>query len=347
MCKIMHALLIKNYSSHVLSDFNFIRDEEILHPTTPTVLDEGEADILNLSEDNADIDDEEEGLEVNQKDEDGMDTQEGADVVDEFVGVGVETAVDSESRGDVNQNTSAKPDDGGHDENTDTDFVEVKTSLSVHDVEKLQTESTDGEMDSPINRIHSEILELTRRISLPEAGILNLLRATEEAENEAKRQLEAAASSSPSKESLLLRAMAEHGSTDFSIHGAFRGLSSRDAKQTSTSPWAAKAPAVSSKTKLQGDEGGKASVAEKESFSTSPRKDRTITMNSEMGASGDVNAKPQTAEELPQTAGKGTETRKSEGTDRDMLGMFSFIIFSFFFFYARYMYVDRNVRSDY
>lgn len=320
----MHALLIKNYSSHVLSDFNFIRDEEILHPTTPTVLDEGEADILNLSEDNADIDDEEEGLEVNQKDEDGMDTQEGADVVDEFVGVGVETAVDSESRGDVGEDTNARPDDkGGQDENTDKEFVEVKTSLSVHDVEKLQTESTDGEMDSPINRIHSEILELTRRISLPEAGILNLLRATEEAENEAKRQQEAATSSSPSKESLLLRAMAEHGSTDFSIQGAFRGLSSRD-KQTSSSPWASKAPAVSSKTKLQGDEGGKASVAEKESFSTSPRKDRTITMNSEMGASADVNMKPQTAEELPQTAGKGTETRKSEGTDRDMLGMFSF-----------------------
>lgn len=160
---------------------------------------------------------------------------------------------------------------------------------------------------------------------MPEAGILNLIRATEEAENEAKRQQEIAASAlSPSKETLLLWARAGHGSGDFSIQGAFRGLSSlRDLKQTSSSPYVSKTPAaVARKATLPSDEGGKVSVGDKEGLDTSPKKDRMITMNSEMGAPGDMSVKPQTAEELPQTAGKGTETRKSEMTDRDMLGLF-------------------------
>lgn len=303
--------------------FNFIRDEDILHPTTPTLLDEGEADILNTAEDEiADIDDGEEGLEVNQSCEDGMNIQEDAGVGNEFSSM--EIAVDYEGSGAVNGNTNAGPDEENQEENTEKDFEEVKISLSAHDAEEVKTEGTaDGEEDSPINRIHSEILELTRRISMPEAGILNLIRATEEAENEAKRQNEAsAAASSPSKESLLLRAMAEHGSTDFSIQGAFRSFSSHDPKQASASP--SKSPAIGSKAKLLSDEGSKTSVAEKESLSTSPRKDRTVTVNSEMTVPGDVNVKSQTTEELPQTAGKGTETRRSEVTDRDMLGTCTF-----------------------
>lgn len=267
-----------------------------------------EGDILNLAENEADVDDGDEGLEFNQSYDNGMNIQEDADVGDELDDV--EIPVDYESSGAVHENTNTGTDEERQEENNDKGFEDVKTEV------------TDGEEDSPINRIHSEILELTRKISMPEAGILNLIRATEEAENEAKRQQEvSAAASSLSKESLLLKAMAEHGSADFSIQGAFRGLSPRDLKQTSTSPYVSKTPAVTSKAKLQ-SEGGKASVGDKESLGTSPQKDRTITTNSEIGAPGDVSVKLQTAEELPQTAGKGTETRRSEVTDRDMLGLF-------------------------
>lgn len=268
-----------------------------------------EGDILNLAENEADVDDGDEGLEFNQSYDNGMNIQEDADVGDELDDV--EIPVDYESSGAVHENTNTGTDEERQEENNDKGFEDVKTEV------------TDGEEDSPINRIHSEILELTRKISMPEAGILNLIRATEEAENEAKRQQEvSAAASSLSKESLLLKAMAEHGSADFSIQGAFRGLSPRDLKQTSTSPYVSKTPAVTSKAKLQSEEGGKASVGDKESLGTSPQKDRTITTNSEIGAPGDVSVKLQTAEELPQTAGKGTETRRSEVTDRDMLGLF-------------------------
>lgn len=284
------------------------------------MLDE-EGDILNLAENEADVDDGDEGLEFNQSYDNGMNIQEDADVGDELDDV--EIPVDYESSGAVHENTNTGTDEERQEENNDKGFEAVKTSFPTHDVEDVKTEVTDGEEDSPINRIHSEILELTRKISMPEAGILNLIRATEEAENEAKRQQEvAAAASSLSKESLLLKAMAGHGSADFSIQGAFRGLSPRDLKQTSTSPYVSKTPAITSKAKLQSEEGGKASVGDKESLGTSPQKDRTITTNSEIGAPGDVSVKPQTAEELPQTAGKGTETRRSEVTDRDMLGLF-------------------------
>ncbi|XP_020617286.1 uncharacterized protein LOC110055245 isoform X2 [Orbicella faveolata] len=248
-----------------------------------------------------------------------MNMQDDAVIGDELDDV--EIPVQYESSGVVQEDTNAGTKEVQQEENTAKDFEVsvVKTSFSTHDVEDAKTEGTEGEEDSPINRIHSEILELTKRISRPEAGILNLIRATEEAENEAKRQQEvAAAALSPSKESLLLWAMAGHGSGDFSIQGAFRGLSPLDLKQMSTSPYVSKTPAVIRKATLQSDEGGKASVGDKESLDTSPKKDKAITMNSEMGASGDVSVKPQTAEELPQT-GKGTETRKSEMTDRDML----------------------------
>ena len=291
--------------------FTFIRDEEILHLTTPTVLNNEEDDILNLAENEREVNGGEEVLE----DEDDVIVQEDVGVGDEFSGVEIAA---------LKENTNTETVEESQEENTEKDFEEVKISLSSHSKDELKTQgSTHGEEDSPINRIHSEILELTRRISMPEAGILNLIRATEEAENEAKRQNEAAtAASSPSKESLLLRAMAEHGSTDFSIQGGFRGLTPRDPKQASSSPSVSKSPTVGAKAKLQSDEGGKTSVAEKESLSTIPRKDTTVTLNSEVGVPpGDIIVKPPTTEELPQTAGKGTETRKSEVTDRDMLGL--------------------------
>ena len=308
--------------------FHVCRNDEILHPTTPTLLDE-EGGIVNLAENEADSDEDEEGLAVNQSYNNSMNMQEGADIGYELDDV--EIPVEYESSGVVQEDTNAGTEEVHQEENTaDKDFQVsvVKTSFSTHDLEDTKTEGTEGEEGSPINRIHSEILELTRKISLPEAGILNLIRATEEAENEAKRQQETTvAALSPSKESLLqLWARTGHGSGDFSIQGAFRGLPPRDLKQTSTSPYVSKTPAaVTRKATLPSDEGGKVSVCDKEGLEKSPQKDRIITMNNEMGAPGDVSVKPQTAEELPQTAGKGTEARKSEMTDRDLLGLFKII----------------------
>ena len=318
------ALVLDNSTVQILYFINN-RNEEIFHPTTPTLLDE-EGGILNLAENEVDVYEEDEGSAVNQSYDDGMKLQEDAVIGDELDDV--EIPIEYESSGVVQEDTNPGTKEVHLKENTEKDFQVsvVDTSFSTHDVEDTKTEGTEGEGDSPINRIHSEILELTRKISMPEAGILNLIRATEEAENEAKRQQEAAvAASSPSKESLLLWAMAGHGSGDFSIQGAFSGLSPRDLKQISTSPLVSKSPAVTRKATLQSDEGGKASVGDKENLGTSTKKDITVTLNSEMGAPGDVSVKPQKAEELPQTADKGTETRKSEMTERDMLGLFKII----------------------
>lgn len=295
-----------------------IRDEEILNPASPTVLDEGGADPVNLTESNSDSDDGGKESEVNQRSEDASaDIHElDANIQDESRGV------DFVENGEaVKGNTNTETDGQLKDENTEKYFEEVlKTSFSAPVVLTSLSDRMGSDEDSPINRIHSEILELTRRISQPEAGLLNLIRATEEAENEAKRQQELAAAASPSRESLLLRAMAEHGATDFSIQGALRGLSSRDPKLlTSTSPIAPKTPAPINKTKLQSDDRGKPAVTEKESLSTSPRKDRGVMLNSEISAHAESNIKPQTAE-LPQAAGKGTETRRSEVAETDMLG---------------------------
>lgn len=307
--------------------FNVCRNEDILHPTTPTLLDE-EGGILNLAENDTNVhvlvlDEEDEGLEVKYESYDDSMNMQG-DVNADIELDNVVIPVEHESSGVV---VDVNPDNAGTDEvhleeNTEKDFQAVKTSFSTHDVEDAKAEKTDAEEDSSIDRIHSEILELARKISMPEAGILNLIRATEEAENEAKRQQEAGVAASPSKESLLLKAMAGHGSADFSIHGAFHGLSSRDVKQTSTSPYVSKTQASTKKAALQGDEGGKTSLGDKESLGTGPKKDKTIAMSSEVGAPGGTSVKPETSEEQLQTSGKGTETRKSEMIDRDMLGLF-------------------------
>lgn len=307
--------------------FNVCRNEDILHPTTPTLLDE-EGGILNLAENDTNVhvlvlDEEDEGLEVKYESYDDSMNMQG-DVNADIELDNVVIPVEHESSGGV---VDVNPDNAGTDEvhleeNTEKDFQAVKTSFSTHDVEDAKAEKTDAEEDSSIDRIHSEILELARKISMPEAGILNLIRATEEAENEAKRQQEAGVAASPSKESLLLKAMAGHGSADFSIHGAFHGLSSRDVKQTSTSPYVSKTQASTKKAAMQGDEGGKTSLGDKESLGTGPKKDKTIAMSSEVGAPGGASVKPETSEEQLQTSGKGTETRKSEMIDRDMLGLF-------------------------
>lgn len=307
--------------------FNVCRNEDILHPTTPTLLDE-EGGILNLAENDTNVhvlvlDEEDEGLEVKYESYDDSMNMQG-DVNADIELDNVVIPVEHESSGVV---VDVNPDNAGTDEvhleeNTEKDFQAVKTSFSTHDVEDAKAEKTDAEEDSSIDRIHSEILELARKISMPEAGILNLIRATEEAENEAKRQQEAGVAASPSKESLLLKAMEGHGSADFSIHGAFHGLSSRDVKQTSTSPYVSKTQASTKKAALQGDEGGKTSLGDKESLGTGPKKDKTIAMSSEVGAPGGASVKPETSEEQLQTSGKGTETRKSEMIDRDMLGLF-------------------------
>lgn len=299
------------------------RDNQTLPPTTPTIPDEEDVVILNTAEEevchNKDV-----SSEVKQRGNDELEKQENDDDAG-GESTSVEITADYKNNEPVNENVQRETCKEQKAEEKERDFglAAAAASWPVLETDKVKAEEQDGEEDSPVNRIHSEILELTRKISLPEVGLLNLIRATEEAENEAKRQQEAAAGSSPSRESFLLRAMAEHGGMDFSLHGGLKGVTRRDPKQScSPSPWVPKTPIVGSKTRSQNDEGGKTSTAEKESFSTSPRKDRTVTLNSE-GVATDVVAKPQTADELVKTAGKGpTETRRSLATtDRDMLGM--------------------------
>ena len=286
--------------------------------------------ILNTAEEG---DDKEEKSEIKQGDEDKLEKQGSDDAGEEFSRP-IEIAVNYESNEPVNENIDGGTNEELNYENAEKDIGLATASSSALDIGELQTEERVEEDESPISRIHSEILELTRKISLPEAGLLNLIRATEEAENEAKRQQESRTASSPSKESLLLRALAEHGNTDFSVYGAVRGVPPQEPKQTSTSPpRVSKAAATGSKTKLQNDDGGKISATEKESLGTSLGKDRTVTLNSEGVATGDVNAQAQTADELPKTADKGTETGRSEvTTDRDMLGVLHDLYMFIYFF---------------
>ena len=81
------------------------------------------------------------------------------------------------------------------------------------------------EDENQIDRIHSEILELTRKISLPDAGILKLIRASEEATDKAQNKQDTGGGSVPSKQSLLLRALAQQGGTDFAVSGALKSMS--------------------------------------------------------------------------------------------------------------------------
>lgn len=232
------------------------------------------------------------------------------------------SAIDQESDEIVKINVPESTSQELEDADAGKEAREVTESSLALDSEKLHGDDRCQEDESPINRIHSEILELTRKLSLPETGLLNLIRATEEAENEAKRQSEAAVAASLSKESLLLRAIAEHGSTDFSVYGALRGTSPRDPKALSTSPSKVpKTPVVPSSTNLQNEVGGKTSI-ENESLNTSPRKDKAATINSESVVTGDVALQIQRADNLSKTAVKETEVKTSEVTsDRDLLGV--------------------------
>ena len=277
--------------------FHINRDGEILLPVTPTILDDGDVVILNTTEED-DSDNNEECSEVKQGCDENLDEQENEDTGGEFDNI--EITVDQKRNELIHENTQRGGSEVQNDEDREKDG-------------RLDGSTVDQETEdeSPISRIHSEILEMTRKLSLPEMGLLNLIRATEEAENEAKRQQEEAVTASPSKESLLLRAMAEQGSTDFSLYRAFKGVTTRDSKQLSNPRMSvSRATDVGSKTKLQNEE--ETPAAEKESISTSPRKDNAIALNS------DANAAAQEASELPNTAGKEIETRT---TERDLLGI--------------------------
>lgn len=301
------------------------RDKEILNPGSPTVdEEEGEADSTALvTEVNSDKDDEPKEVEVHPGSEDtsGDTHDQDAHVKDDArtVHVAFDLVENSEPVGKITIERNNEQDQNGKAEKHFITSEVLKTSISAPALASGRV-AVDSEEDSAINRIHSEILELTRRISQPEVGLLNLIRATEEAENEAKRLQELASAVSPSRESLLLRALAEHGGADFSIQGALRGLSPRDPKRlTLTNPITPKIPIPTAKTKLQSDETDKArgSAAQKES--SSPKKDRAVTLNSEMSALAETKGQPLEAE-LLQTAGKETETRRSEVTETDVLG---------------------------
>lgn len=295
------------------------RDKEILNPGSPTVdEEEGEADSTALvTEANSDKDDEPKEVEVHPGSEDTSGDTHDQDA--RTVHVAFDLVENSEPVGKITIERNNEQDPNGKAEKHFITSEVLKTSISAPALASGRV-TVDSEEDSAINRIHSEILELTRRISQPEVGLLNLIRATEEAENEAKRLQELASAVSPSRESLLLRALAEHGGADFSIQGALRGLSPRDPKRlTSTNPITPKIPIPTAKTKLQSDETDKArgSAAQKES--SSPKKDRAVTLNSEMSALAETKGQPLEAE-LLETAGKETETRRSEVTETDVLG---------------------------
>lgn len=276
------------------------RDGDILLRTTPTILDDRDVVILNTTEEDG-SDGREESSEVKQGCDENLEEQENEETGGELGNI--EITVDQKSNELIHENMQRAESEVRKDE-----YKEKDGRLDG------ATEDQEMEEESPINRIHSEILEMTRKLSLPEKGLLNLIRAAEEAENEAKRQQEAAVTASPSKERLLLHAMAEQVNTDFSLYGAFKGVTSHDSKQLSN-PRTSRTTAVSSKTKLQNE--GETADAEKESLSTSPRKDKAIALNGE-GPVGDTSAVAQEASELPNAAGKEIERITIE---RDLLGV--------------------------
>lgn len=168
-----------------------------MNPGSPTVdEEEGEADSTALvTEANSDKDDEPKEVEVHPGSEDtsGDTHDQDAHVKDDArtVHVAFDLVENSEPLGKITIERNNEQDPNGKAEKHFITSEVLKTSISAPALASGRV-AVDSEEDSAINRIHSEILELTRRISQPEVGLLNLIRATEEAENEAKRLQELA-----------------------------------------------------------------------------------------------------------------------------------------------------------
>lgn len=194
------------------------------------------------------------------------------------------------------------------------------TSSALNTQKALEREP-ENEDESPVSRIHSQILELTRKISLPEAGLLNLIRATEEAENEAKRQREGAVTSSLSKESIIRHAMADYGSSEISVFEALKSAVCQDPKQSVPfpNPDVSKTSTIPSNNMLHGDEVVKSTSTE---VDTGTSKDQVAAPLKSDNTVVDGNVRIPTAGELPRLEDKErTDARRSQETsDRDFLG---------------------------
>ena len=216
---------------------------------------------------------------------------------------------------------SQKENKQGESEDIQKDDGLTAISSSALNTEKVLEREQENEDESPVSRIHSQILELTRKLSLPETGLLNLIRATEEAENEAKRQREGAVASSPLKESMLRRAMADYGSLELSFYEALKSAAHQDPKQSALvpNPDVSKTSAIPGKTMLHGDDVVKTTsnvvgtVTKKDQVTAQLKSDSTVV---------DGNVQIQTAGELPKMEDKEiTDARRSQETnDRDFSG---------------------------
>ena len=208
-------------------------------------------------------------------------------------------------------------------EEVQKDVALTAISSSALNTEKALETEQENEDESPVSRIHSQILELTRKISLPETGLLNLIRATEEAENEAKRQREGTVASSLSKESIIRHALADYGSSEVSIFEALKSAVHQDPKQSvlalNPNDFVSKTSTIPSKTMLHGDEVVKTTSDE---VDTGTRKDQVAAPLKSDSTMVDGNVQIPTAGELPKLEDKErTDARRSQETsDRDFLG---------------------------
>ena len=206
-------------------------------------------------------------------------------------------------------------------EEVQKDVALTAISSSALNTEKALETEQENEDESPVSRIHSQILELTRKISLPETGLLNLIRATEEAENEAKRQREGAVASSLSKESIIRHALADYGSSEVSVFEALKSAVRQDPKQSVLvlNPDVSKTSTIPSKTMVHADEVVKTTSNE---VDTGTRKDQVAAPLKSDSTMVDGNVQIPTAGELPKLEDKErTDARRSQETsDRDFLG---------------------------
>ncbi|XP_015759885.1 PREDICTED: uncharacterized protein LOC107339154 [Acropora digitifera] len=280
-----------------------LKDEELQASNVPMLLNDGNAGTAERDSDSG-----EEGVE-----EDESNTQEKT-VTEES------NKLNTRSFGSQEENKEFQS------EEVQKDVALTAISSSALNTEKALETEQENEDESPVSRIHSQILELTRKISLPETGLLNLIRATEEAENEARRQREGAVASSLSKESIIRHALAGYGSSEVSVFEALKSAVHQDPKQSVLvlNPDVSKTSTIPSKTMVHGDEVVKTTSNE---VDTGTRKDQVAVPLKSDSTMVDGNVQIPTAGELPKLEDKErTDARRSQETsDRDFLASQPFV----------------------
>ncbi|XP_068717425.1 uncharacterized protein [Montipora capricornis] len=299
-----------------------LKDWELFSPNTPTSLIDGNAVIVNAGDEDSQIF--KERLEVkwesDQFESNPNQEKRATEESHEYRTTEISVDYEIQETKEEGENTEAQSED------KQEDAVLVTTSSPALNIEEKQIVEQESEDESPVSRIHSQILELTRKISLPETGLLNLIRATEEAENESKKQREGVVASSLSKDSLLRRAMGDHGSSDFKLYRSLRNSLHQDPKQAFSNPSLSKTSAPGDKTKLQVDDLAPKTSVEMESFDTDARKEKLSTVLKSDSVVEDGNANIQVAAELPKTEGKEDTGRSRETTKRDQIASQPFTI---------------------